>query len=291
MALLSASACLPMFGNAATLTFEGLLDAQIPEDGYGGFNWSNFHVFNTMFYNNIPGYQNSGYVKGLVSPTNVIFNNLGPSAEFSNPTPFTFNSIYLTAAWNNELVIEVTGYRGEQQVEFKTLLLNPYLPTLVSFNWVNVDRVRFVSSGGTDAGLGQSGTQFVADNLTINESFLSPYTFSGFQSPVDSSPVINLGKAGRVYPVKWQLKDTNNAFVSDLSAIQSVKYMSTQCGAFAADAVDVLEATGTGDTVLRYDDAANQFIYNWKTPAPGCYTLFLTLNTGQAFTAYFNLGK
>jgi len=166
LCLLSASSGLTALAqDVQILTFDDLPDpgtygSPVPA-GYGGFQWNNFDYLDGA------DFVASGYQNGVVSGMNVAFNGSGESALFNGGGLFDLNSGWLTAAWNDGLSVEVQGFAGTALVYDNTYTLNATAPTLVVFNYLQVDSVEFISSGGVSHGYGGSGTQFMMDNLTV----------------------------------------------------------------------------------------------------------------------------
>ena len=169
-----------MAAQAAVITFDDLTcdvwGTTLITNGYAGLNWSNFYCIDGV---NAHG-GNSGYNAGRVSGSNVAYNGFGNLAEFTVTAPgaakFNLNSVYLTAAWNDDLVVTITAWRDGTALPAITHTLSATAPMLVTLNLSQIDRVRFVSTGDTGHGYPEGGgatwTHFVMDNLDI--SFVSP---------------------------------------------------------------------------------------------------------------------
>ena len=150
-----------------TLNFDDLPGTILPiPNGYGNLNWSNYYYLDGVnYYNNPSGYQN-----GVVSPNNVAFNGFGdPASIWSTTTnPFIVYSGYLTAAWNDGLQVDLTGYYAGNPVISGSFLIDTSGPT---FFWASapvwIDTFTIVSSGGVNHGYGGSGTHFALDDLTV----------------------------------------------------------------------------------------------------------------------------
>jgi len=120
------------------------------------------------------------------------------------------------------------------------------------------------------------------DNVNNKNSLSRDYSvaaaFNGFLQPIDGD-MVNAGKTGRVYPVKWQLKNNSGNLISDALGLSLAQQMSVEQKGVPCvpDQVDSLETeVAAGSTTIRYDEASDQFIFNYKAPtAKGCYDLNL----------------
>jgi hypothetical protein len=165
---------LPAIAMAQTITFDdvntspptptGLCPVPQLPNGYDGFSWNNFYVLDgSSTYCMVPG----GFRFGVVSGPNVAFNGFGDPASVSSSTPFTLDSLFMTAAWTNGLNVLVQGFVGANPFYSQSFVLNTYTPTRFVFNWTGVDSVSFASSGGVDAGYIGHGEQIAFDNMSM----------------------------------------------------------------------------------------------------------------------------
>jgi len=142
-------------------------------NSYQGFNWNNFYIFDTR---TLPYSYTlvSGYTHAAISQPNIAYNGGGTPASFSAATTFNLTSASITAGWRNGLNVEVQGWNGSTELYDNNYTVNTAGPSLINFNYLGITSVDFITSGGTDAGFGYSGTQMAIDNITINGASAVP---------------------------------------------------------------------------------------------------------------------
>lgn len=112
------------------------------------------------------------------------------------------------------------------------------------------------------------------------------YNFSGFFSPVDNPPTLNLVNAGSAVPVKFSLNGDKGL------NIFAVGYpVSQQIACSDGAPISVIEETVTaGSSSISYDATPDQYNYVWKTDKSWkgtCRKLILKLNDSSVHMANF----
>jgi hypothetical protein len=117
---------------------------------------------------------------------------------------------------------------------------------------------------------------------------VTSYQFIGFLPPVANPPQINTGTAGKTFALKWQL-NSDGIFVSDVATAKFTQYAllkRTVCDAKQATTL----AMTSGQSILKYSEKDQQFVFNWQTPSQvGLYLFRLTLDDGTTHDACVNL--
>lgn len=155
-------------GTLELVTFDDLATNEEPglkvPAGYNGVTWSNFYEFDAITSVGVP----SGATAGLISAPNVAYNLNGTPAAITAPLPFDLVSAYLTAAWRDNLQVELKGYSGATLSYDNTYTLSATNPTFINFNYLNVTALEFISFGGTPhPGYVGNGEHFIMDNLSV----------------------------------------------------------------------------------------------------------------------------
>jgi PKD repeat protein len=143
-----------------------------------------------------------------------------------------------------------------------------------------------VVNDGTDDSYSDPGSRSFA-LVTVHSAGC---TLSGFFPPIEmstsSSVIWNTAKAGSTIPLKFKCF-AGAIEITDVALIQQpITAQSVACATGIEE--DVQELTPTGGTLLRYDAAAGQFIYNWQTPkTPGaCFKVIVQTKDGGSLTAF-----
>jgi hypothetical protein len=150
-------------GLSGAVTFDDLPGSFGPiPAGYGGptWTWNNF-ILRDQSTNNTP----SGYVNGTVSWSKVAYNGSGDPASITSTSFFDFNGAYFTAAWNDDLQLQITAKNGNTVVGQNTWTLQTSGPLWIGPGWTNITELDFNSFGGTNHGYGGTGPHFVMDNF------------------------------------------------------------------------------------------------------------------------------
>ena len=110
--------------------------------------------------------------------------------------------------------------------------------------------------------------------------------FTGFLSPIDNAPAVNLVKAGSAVPVKFSLGGDQGLGILAAGSPASQAY-SCSTGVPSGP----LEPTSANGSGLTYDQASDSYHYVWKTDKAwtGCRRLVLTLSDGTVHEALFRL--
>ncbi len=186
---------------AATIDFEntggvvepGLGTVTVIPNGYGGFVWENFDTLDAQTeWGSEP---DSGYINGTVSGEYVAFNHFADPASISRATNFNFISAAFTAAWYDDLQLDIAGFRDGVQIYSTTLTLTTELYSNLFLNWFDLDQITFVSYGGTNTKFPAGHRrQFVMDDLQYTNVVATPIPAA---LPLFATAMLGLGVLAR----------------------------------------------------------------------------------------------
>lgn len=145
--------------------------AGVIPNGYYNLNWANISYINTS---TIPfgGYQTSMSLPPFVAHNPTAAPMIISSA---NGTRFHLNSFNTTAAWRDNLQMNIKAYRATNMILNVTIPIFVFNETVIrctGFACSNVDTIIISTYGGIPrAGLNSTGTQMIMDDFCVSFGF------------------------------------------------------------------------------------------------------------------------
>ena len=139
----------------------------LPIGNYVDLYFANFGAYTDEIHNN------GGYGNGVVSGTQAAYQAGGAPASViatsSAESSLDFYSGFFTAGWRDDLDIRVRAFVGTDNEEIynEVFQISTDGPTFLEFNIEGARMVTFESYGGTYAGFGTDGTNFIMDDLNV----------------------------------------------------------------------------------------------------------------------------
>ncbi len=124
-----------------------------------------------------------------------------------------------------------------------------------------------------------NATDNVNHTSTSHVTYNVIWPFSGFLSPVDNPPVLNVVNAGSSVPIKFSLGGNRG-----LSILAASSPIVTNVACTPGAPVDSVPTTAASNSGLQYDAASNQYTYVWKSAkgSTGCRQVNVKLVDGTS---------
>ncbi len=159
-----------------------------------------------------------------------------------------------------------------------------------------------VSNGGSisTAAVGPMAFKVTATDKAANQTSKTVHYSVGYAistvSPTVGQPGVNnlyVPRFGIVRTaVKWKVANAAGQPVTAAGTITGIAYKlnssSASCNSFTTDAAGATAASMSNGNP-RYDGFQKAWTYNWQLPGPGCYTLFITPNSGQQLPLFYHI--
>ncbi|MFN8473722.1 MAG: choice-of-anchor Q domain-containing protein [Anaerolineae bacterium] len=144
--------------------------------------------------------------------------------------------------------------------------------------------VRAIDNAGNVETPGASYTWTVATFVPYTVTYVSPLV-----GPPGVNSLYPTSIGTTATPVKWTLKNASGQAITAAGTVSGVSYKANAgCGTFPTDPTGATAASVTSSNP-KYDTLQKLWVYNWVLPGRGCYTLFITLNTGQVIPLFYHI--